>query len=454
MSVSGGYSVMLQVSERTMQQVVEAFVRNQAHLFRVDLNRIMPLGDYGIDQTLFLGTQLVDPVVRLVTPDAVELELSLQALARLETRLAALPGGPVPSPAPEIEASFTGRIRIRVAGVFINTQDRRYMAVDLKALQVISFQFALGAGSIVLSERALATISALTRRAAVVALSKNVGVLPVSWTIGTDIPILGPVQIPIEFAYRVVSSSGGDRALALLLRIRNEGVDLNAVVYALRRPTDLGIFIELDLINEALTVLCQKLEGYRIFPDSGGVKGDLIFHDAEMRVEPGYFVLENIEVQSRTLQQVTKVIEKVICTAVKPCESLCESLFETIVEWVQLDQLANARGRFSPDVDAAGKLRVDASGISVNLSAPVALLVFTGVNAILPLGAVATATLMVVGKMLLDRAVEEMIDGESVDVVLDQPMPGTALRAVARPREIVWPSGTFAIMATCELVAP
>lgn len=444
---------MLQVSERTMQEVVEAFAQNQAHLFRVDLNRIVPLGDYGIDQTLFLGTQLVDPVVRLISPDAVELELSLQAVARLQTRLSALPGGPAPSPAPEVEASFVGRIRVRVAGVFISTQDRRYMAVDLKALQVMSFQFALGTGNVALSPRALATISALARRAAVVALSRKVGVLPVSWTIGADIPILGHLHIPIEFGYRIVTSPAGDRALALLLRVRNETVDLNAVVYALVRPTDLGIFIELDLLNDALGVLCQKLEGYRVFPDSGGVKGDLIFHDAEIHVEPGFFVLDNIEVQSRTLQKVEKIVEKIICTAIDPCNSFCENVFETIIEWVQLDQLANARGRFAPYVDAQRKLRVDASGISVNLSAPVTLLVFTGVNAILPLGAVATAALMVVGKVLLDRAVEEMIDGESVDLVLDQPMPGTALRAVARPREIAWPDGTFAIMATIELVA-
>ncbi|WP_374652319.1 hypothetical protein [Dongia sp.] len=449
MSVNGGFGVMVQISEQTLQEAVESFVSTQARLFKVDINRTIPLSEYGIEHSLILATQLANPKISLLTPDAIDLVFTVGAIARYQTRMVAVPGGPTPTPPPELDVMLQGQIHVRVAGAFVVAADHKYMALDLRHLEIRSFAISVGSSNVQLPASATAVLSALARRSAVYALSKNVGRIPVSWTLGTDIPILGHLNLPIEFSYRVVAQ-GNERALALLLRVMNEPVDLDSVRYALDEPSDTGVFLELSLINYALGRLGQALEGYQIFPDSGGVKGDLIFHDAHLHVEPGSFVLDNIEVQSRTLQQVERLIEKLICTAIDPCDAYCESVFETVLEWVQLDQLANAHGRFSPYIDS-GHFRVDASGISVNLAAPVALLVFLAADSLIPLGGVISVVLMVVGKVLADRAVENMIDEKDWQLIIDQPVPGTGLQARAIPRLVTWPDGAFAVMAELHL---
>ncbi|GGD75355.1 hypothetical protein [Rhizobium anhuiense] len=448
MSVSGGYGIMLQVPEQVLQSAVEAFARTQAHLFRVDLSRILHLGDYNIEQTALIATELRLPRVTLHPTGEIELAFTVSCLANVQTRLLALPGGSTPSPTPDLTAGLSGRFVVRAAGVFVQSHDMRHLALDLRALSVTDFQLNLDNSTAVFSPRLLATISALARRAAIKSLASNVGLMPVSWTVGPDIPVLGlPAAVSLD--YRIVQSTAGLRALALLLRVQNEPIDPTQVVYALDQPDDTGIFVSLNLMNRVLQSVCSALEGFKI-AHAGDIVGDIVTHDARMHVEPGAFVLDNLEVQSSTLEKIEHEVTRTICTAIDPCNLWCEKVVETVIDWVQLDQLANAHGRFRPYVDG-GNVRVDASGISVNLSYPVAVLVFLAADALLPLGSLVTATLMILGKLFLDRTVTQMVDAQSFTLAIDQPIPGTGLRAKAKPRAFTWPDGTFAMMTNLRL---
>jgi len=272
--------------------------------------------------------------------------------------------------------------------------------------------------------------------------------MPVSWTVGADIPVLG-LPNAASLDYRVVRSTAGQRALALLLRVQNESVNPAQVVYALDQSNDTGIFLSLDLMNHVLEAVSRALEGYEI-EHAGDIVGYILTHNVRMHVEPGAFVLDNLDVQSSTLQKIEHEVTRTICIAIDPCNAWCNKVVETVISWVQLDQLANAHGRFSPVVDS-GKIRVDASGISVNLSYPVAVLVFLAADALLPLGLLVTAILMVLGKLLLDRTVTGMVETKSFNLAIDQPIPGTGVRAKAKPRAFTWPDGTFAMMTDLRL---
>ena len=448
MSVSGGYGIMLQVPEEILQIAVETFTRTQAHLLRVDLSRVLSLGDYNIQQIALLATELRNPRLTLHPTDEIELAFTTVCAANIQTRLLALPGGPTPPPTPDLVAGLSGRFVIRAAGVFVESNGMRHLAINLRALTVTDFQLNLDNSTAVLSARLVATLSALARRAAIKALASNVGLMPVSWTVGPDIPVLGlPAAVSLD--YRVVRSAAGRCALALLLRVQSEQVDPAQVVYALDQPHDTGIFLSLDLMNRVLGSVCRALEGYKI-AYAGNIVGYILTHDARMHVEPGAFVLDNLEVQSSALEKIEREVTRTICTAIDPCRAWCEKVVETVIDWVQLDQLANARGRFSPYVDS-GNVRVDASGISVNLSYPVAVLVFLAADALLPLGSLVTAILMVLGKLLLDRTVTEMVDAQSFTLVIDQPIPAAGVRAKAKPRALTWPNGTFAMMTDLRL---
>ncbi|WP_316164974.1 MULTISPECIES: hypothetical protein [unclassified Bradyrhizobium] len=449
MSINGNFGLMVQIPEAVLQTFADAFVRQQASQFVFTLNRQLQLPGFDVSMASLFGVQLHSPRLTLVTPDEIDLSLQVVASGALQTRIAALPNGPAPSQPPEIDIALVGDITIRVRGVYIANGDKRSLYLDLRALDVTSFALGIDNQNISLPQPALDVLSAVVRRAAIAILVNRVGLIPISWSLGTTIPFLGNIGLQVNFYYKIVHS-GSNRALALCLQVMGEAVDLNAVQYALAMPTDVGVFVDLAVIQFALRKLEHSLEGYPVKPGSGGIVGDLIFHDAHFSVQPPYFVIDEIKVQSRTLQKVEEVVERVICTALDPCNSWCRKVFETVIKWVQLDQLFHASGKARPYI-LNGQLRVEASDVDIDPSFPFAVLIFTGAEALIPLGGTIALILMVIGKILADKTVTGIVDQQSWGLVIDQPLEGTGLRVHAEAREIDWPSGCLALMSSVSL---
>lgn len=184
-----------------------------------------------------------------------------------------------------------------------------------------------------------------------------------------------------------------------------------------------------------------------------GLKGDLIFEDVHMHVQPGTFVLDGVKVQSSTLEKVEKTVEQVICTALDPCNLVCKKVFNTIVQWVQLDQLAHASGDFTPYIEG-GNFRVHAEHIDVDLSLPVKMLIFAAADALLPLGGFVSVVLMIVGKIFADRAVTGFVDNTNNTGVIDRPIPGTQMHFRASATQVDWPEGAWRSTATSKWRKP
>jgi hypothetical protein len=299
-------------------------------------------------------------------------------------------------------------------------------------------------------QSALSVLSAIVRRSAVLVLARQVKVIPVSFTLDPDLPILGPLNIPIVVDYKIVAS-GENRALAIVLQVMNENVDYGSVGYAIVDGSNFAVLIGLDLINYALGLVCKALEGYQIPPPPGaGFLGNFTVFDVGMHAEPGAFFLDHIKVQSSLLQEIVSTVETVICTALDPCNVICKKVLNQVIQWVQLDQVAHASGQFSPKV-SGGNFQVDASGINVDISWPLKAFVFTAANALIPVGGLVSVILMVIGHILLDKDITTFIDNESTAGVLDRPIPGTSKKVVATAQTITWPDGVMAIQATVQV---
>ncbi|HYD05914.1 MAG TPA: hypothetical protein VEC60_09315 [Reyranella sp.] len=443
MSVNGNYGVVLQITEEGLQSSLDAFVAAQDQLFHLALDRQLAVAQYALREDLNFVATLRNPQIRLVGDRTIALGIDVVVAGTARTRLEALPGGPQPAQPPALMVALSGRIEVEAAAVRTAVDGRPCLAIDLRALRVTRFDIAIGSSNITLSPRALAVLSAIARRSAVVILSKQVGLIPVGFELDFSVPILGDLHIPVVVDYKIVTD-GRRRALAVLLQVMNEPVDWNAVSFAVADGVNFSALLALHLIQFALDRLCAGLEGYRVFPDEGGIKGDLIFHDAHMHVEPGWFVLDELKVQSKTLQRIERVVETVICTAIDPCNAFCRNVFETIIEWVQLDQLAHASGRFAPYVQD-GRFRVDASGVDADLSLPIRLLIFTGASALLPLGTFVGIFLIVIGKILLGKVVTGLVEKQDATAMIDRRIPGTPLHVRADATTITWPDGCLAV---------
>ncbi|ESW67181.1 hypothetical protein X771_15040 [Mesorhizobium sp. LSJC277A00] len=440
---------MVQIPESVLQNFAEAFVQQQASQFIFALNRQLQLPGFEISVASLFGVQLHSPRLKLVSPDEIDLAFEIAASGALHTQLTALPNGPAPSQPPEIDIALLGGIEIRVKGAYVVTGNHRSLYLDLRALDVRSFSLRIDNQNVSLPQPALDVLSAIVRRAAISILVNRVGLLPISWSLGATVPMLGSIGLQVNFYYTIVES-GGNRALALCLQVMGEAVDLRAVQYALAMPTDVGVFIGLFVVDFALRRLEQSLEGYPVKPGAGGITGDLIFHDAHFSVQPPFLVIDEIKVQSRTLQRVEETVERVICTALDPCNSWCRKVVETIIKWVQLDQLFHASGRARPYI-LHGQVRVDATGVDIDPSFPFALAVFTAADALIPLGGIISIVLMVIGKVLADKTVTGIVDRQSWDLVIDRPLEGTGLRVHAEAREIIWPAGCLGLMNSIAL---
>lgn len=449
MTVNGGFGMMVQIPESVLQTFAEAFVQQQASQFVFALNRQLQLPGFEVSVASLFGVQLHSPRLTLVSPDEIDLAFGVAASGTLHTQIMALPNGPSPNQPPEIDLALVGEIEIRVKGAYVLAGNQRSLYLNLRALDVRSFSLGIDNQNIELPQPALDVLSAIVRRATIAILINKVGLIPISWSLGTTIPILGSIGLEINFYYRIVQS-GNNRALALCLQVMGEAIDLNAVQYALGRQSDVGVFIGTFVIDYALRRLEQSLEGYPLEPDAGGIVGDLIFHDAHFSVQPPFFVIDEIKVQSRTLQRVEEVVERVICTALDPCNSWCRKVFETVIKWIQLDQLFHASGKARPYV-LNGQLRLDANDVDIDPSFPFAVAIFTGAEALIPLGGVIATVLMVIGKILADKTVTGIVDQQAWDLVIDKPLEGTGLRVHAEAREIVWPAGCFALMSSLTL---
>ncbi|WP_426398224.1 hypothetical protein ACN9M1_05940 [Ralstonia sp. R-29] len=444
MSVNGGYGVVLQLTEAALQASLDTFVAAADQQLHHPIDRQIPLPEFGVREDLSWVVSLVRPQIHLDHDRMIGLALGVQVSATVQTRLDSLPGGTVPPQPPTLSIVLSGSIAIEVNAVRTTVAGSPCLALDLAALRVTSFELGIGNSDLTLSATALNVISAVARRAAVYILAHQVALIPVGFAFDTQIPILGDLHIPVAVDYKVVQAGDGRRALSILLQVMNEDVDWNQVGFAIAAGANFSVLMSLQLIQYALVKTCASLQGYRVFPNSGGVKGDLIFEDAQMHVQPGAFVLDGIKVQSSTLEKVEKTVEQVLCTALDPCNLICKKVFNTVVQWVQLDQLAHASGSFTPYVEG-GNFRVHAQHIDVDLSLPVKALIFVAADALIPLGGYVSVVLMIIGKIFADRAVTGFVDSTSNTSVIDSPIPGTQLHFRAAAALIDWPDGCMAL---------
>jgi hypothetical protein len=449
MSVSGGYGVVLQVSEGALQQSLDAFVAANNPLFHFSLQRQIPIDQYSLGVNVNLTMSLQQPQITLKPDRTVALGITIVCAGTTQAALQAIPGGSLPLQPPTLSFQLSGTLAIEVEAVHTTLGGVPCLALDLEQLKVTNFDIKIDQSDIEFPPEALAVLSAIARRSALVVLARQVKTIPISFALDANLPILGPLHIPVVVDYKIVVS-GTNRAIAILLQVMNERVDYGSVGYAIVDGSNFAILISLDLINYALGLVCRALEGYQVTPPSSlNILGNFIIFDVGMHAEPGAFVLDHIKVQSSLLQKIVSTVETVICTAIDPCKAFCKKVLNTVIQWVQLDQIAHASGRFSPKVDA-DNFRV-ASGIDVDISWPLKLFVFTAADALIPLGGVVSVVLMVVGHSLLDRDITSFVDSESEAGVLDRPIPGTRKRVVAAASKITWPDGAMAIQANIEV---
>jgi hypothetical protein len=448
MSVNGGYGVMLQVPERVLQEVISTFEEMNSERLQISRRISLDFPRYAAEENLQLVVRLHSVRVSLLKERTLRLQWNIAVLALLDSVLE--PTGTITSgdPVPHLNITLSGSFVVDVGGIFRTINGKTALYLDLVNLQVSSLSFGTADSNVNASADFLSFLSSLARREAIRLLA-GLDSIPVSWEISAQIPILGNVGVPVSLAFKVVSA-GDNRALAILLRVMNESVAWDQVTCALEVPSDVGVFVSLDLMNYACSLLCQSLEGMRVIPGSSGIKGDLIFHDAHIRVIPSAFVIDEIKVQSRLLKTVEETVEKVLCTAIDPCHAICNRVFETVERIVQIDQLAHASGKFYPLVQA-GEIRVDAHEVDADLSLLVKAVVFTASTALLPLGSLVSVVLMVIGKPFLDRTITKFADNQSLDAVIRAPLGGSGKTVTATARNITWPAGTFAIMTNLTL---
>lgn len=451
--VNGGFGLMMQMPQEVLQQALNAFLQVQSSLFSRQVTGQLLAADYGISYNLSLSVSLPVAQITLIPDRTFSLNFTVSAVAHCEIDLAKLPGGTVvPAPLPTLDLSLSGSVEVAVAGKPVDIGGQRFMGIDLTELMVTNFQISVDNASVTLSQNALNVLSAIIRRCAIMILAKQVGSIPMSWQFTPVIPILGSLPLQGIFDYKIVSRSGTN-VLALLVQIRGENTDWPGVAYALDQPSDVGIYVDLDLINYLLGLLGAGLEGQKVDPSASGIVGDAIFHDVRLHVTPGQFVLDNATVVSRTMQTIEKDVEKVICTALDPCNLVCSKVIEKIYQIIELDEYASASGYCVPYI-AGTVFRVNAQNIHVSLGIVLEAFLFTAGDAFLPLGAVVTPILMVIGNMFLDRVVTNIIDDQGqINEVVNKPIPGTNLTVKAAPRTVTWPVRTFAVMTTVQLVA-
>ncbi|MEX3943308.1 hypothetical protein AB4Y44_27915 [Paraburkholderia sp. BR10937] len=447
MSANGGFGVVLELSESALQASLDAFVAAVDQQLSHQITRPIPLAEFAMREDISWVVTLQQPEIHLEHDRTIGLALGVLVKGTAQTRLDPLPGGAVPRQPPTLTVALSGNVAIEVGAVRTSVAGKPCLALDLTALRVTSFDLDIGDTDLRLSTAGLTVLSAIVRRAAVYILAHQVSLIPIGFTIDAQVPILGDLHIPIVIDYKVVKAGDGSAALAILMQVMNEKVDWNEVGYAIAAGASFAILMSLPLIQYALDKTCASLQGYRVFPPSGGLKGDLIFEDAHMHVQPGRFVLDGIKVQSSTLQQVENTVTETICTVVDPfnlCNQVCNAVTKTVIDWVQLDELGHASGDFSPGIKD-GNFVTDANNINVDISLPVKLLIFTTADALLPVGGFVSVVLMIVGKILADRAVTGFVDNETETGVIDRPIPGTQLQFRAAATKIDWPDGCLAL---------
>lgn len=446
MSADGGYGVMLQIPESTIQEICEAFHGANPALFGLSLSRQIPVAPYGVEFDVDVAATLLTPVITLVPGRTLELKLEVQAQAQLRARLDPLPGGGMQPPLPPLVIAFRGDVAVDIEAVFQDSNGRRTLSLDLEALAVTGWSLTVDHATWTASQETLEMLSAIVRRMAVVALTSQVKSVPVSWEFHPSLPGLSIPPENVALDYKIVSD-GTHQALALLVQVNGSPVDWNAVRYALDQPQDVGIFLDLGLLNDALRQIDASLEHYAL------PVADLYTYGVRMHVQPGAFVIDSLKVQSRTVQQVVDTVVSTVCDAIDPCHLVCRKVAREVVHIIQLDEVFEVTGSLAPYVDGT-HVRVHTDNLDIHISYSWAVAIFTAVDALLPLGGVISAVLVVAGQMMLDKTVDQFVnDSTGLDLLVDQNVPGTALRARAAPRAITWPDGTFALMGRVALGA-
>lgn len=270
MSVNGGYGVVLQLTEAALQASLEAFAAAADQQFHHPIDRQIPLPEFGMREDLSWVVSLIGPQICLKHERTIGLALGVQVSATVQTRLDSLPGGSVPPQPPTLSIVLSGAISVEIGAVRTTIAGSPCLALDLAALRVMSFELDIGNSDLTVSPAALNVISAVARRAAVYILARQVAVIPVGFAFDVEIPILGDLHIPVVFDYKVVQAGDGRRALSILLQVMNEAVDWSQVGFSIAPGANFAVLMSLQLIQYALDRTCASLQGYRIFPNSGG----------------------------------------------------------------------------------------------------------------------------------------------------------------------------------------
>lgn len=444
MSVDGGYGLMFQVPQGFIQQAIKTYYNLNAQQFSKSITRQFPVPQYGFEFDIGLSVTLAEPNIHLGIDRTLQLDLGVQASAQLHTRIDALPGGGLQPPSPELILVLNGSVTVEVQGVFKDNGDKKFLFADLESLQVTNFSLQLNSATFNASQDTLTLISSIARRTAVLALTQQVKGIPVSWDFKPAIPSLNIPSTHVELDYKIVSD-GTNLALALLIRVNQNPVDWNAVSYAIELPTDIGIFMDLGLLNSAFQLIDASLEHYSL------PVADLYSYDVQLHVQPNAFIIDSLKIQSKTIQTVTDIVTTTVCDGIDPCHLICRNVAKEITHVIQLDEVFEVHGSFTPYVEA-NHIRVHTDNIDVHISYTWQAILFTATDSLLPLGGIISAVLIVMGEALLDKTADGFVNNlDGLDLLIDQPITGTNLRLRASPRNITWPTGTFALMGNVSL---
>lgn len=450
--INGGYGLMLQISQGMIDEAMQAFYDSNRDLFSSSSAFSSEITRYGISQRYAVTAGLSGIKLVLGAGRRFELGFEVKSSCRISTRLAALPGGGMPPAAPELEVGLRARIWIGLDATYRRRGGKSYLSLDLQSMDLIGFEFSIVDSNVTVEDRGLAVMGTLIRRKAIHIIRRQVREIPVSFTIKESIPFLG-TALDIHADYKIVSS-GGAKALALLLEVDGYDANWDEVVHAIPVKNDLGLFIDRRLLSTAVEAAERFLPGISLKQDDpNNIKRNGTFIINDVRLSLGYDCLnvENVEIQLRVFDIFQKEVRKVICylmggaCGIKVCDTILEYVMEEVL---QLDQLANIHGTLTPRVKDK-KIYLDPD-LDADVARWAMFVIYSLGATILPAGGLITPILMIIGDVMLDRKVNEMVSETTIDAFVKQSFPNSNLSVEAYASDIAWTGSTMGILGNVE----
>lgn len=444
---------MAQLHEATLQQTLTAFYNANQAKFRKQLTQTLSLAEYRLQQSVNVQLRLVAPVIQLAPDRRFQLTFGIRGDVMLSTSLYALPGGATEPPVPDLAAVIEGDFTIEIEGRFDSTDvDKLHLILDLSFFEITSIDIRIESADVQIGDGTVRILSALARRVAIYTLRDGVAIIPTSFALRPKIALLGGLELPLTLDYKVVAS-GGARALAILCRRESERVDWGAVQYALEPGQDIGIFFDFELINTALNRVEIFLENYSANqpqgtdPNNPHRHGTFTINDARFSVRQGGIDVENIELHLRLLDRTQRQVREIVCyllggaCGIRVCDEVLRWVMEEVL---QLDQIGNVNGWIGLEV-RDGKIWPDPH-LQTNYARWAWVFVPVTAGAIIPLGGSLTIIAMLIGRVFLNRWVNEIVSEESLNTIVDREIPSANLRVSAHATAIRWRPDNLGIL--------